>query len=95
MHNLSLLVDIGLTDLPRSAGATDDTIILFMYLVTRDGGVGGRGLCPPPLPVVSKFGNSIPTRGADYAHHITTALRVENWVGMTKKLVQFCTQGKM
>ena len=47
---------------------------------------------PPPLPVVSKFGNSIPTRGADYAHHITTALKVENWVenwvGMTKKLVQ-------
>ena len=43
--------------------------------------------------------NPITTRGADYAHHNTTALRVENlvenWVGMTKKLVQFCTQGKM
>ena len=30
VHNLSLLVDIGLTYLPRSAGANDDTIILFM-----------------------------------------------------------------
>ena len=55
MHNLSLLVDIGLTDLPRSAGATDDTIILFMYLVTRDGGVGGGGYAPPPFQLLANL----------------------------------------
>ena len=58
---------------------------------------GGKGAIS--CPIFGRSVNPIPTRGADYAHHITTALRVENWVenwvGMTKKLVQFCTQGKM
>ena len=46
-----------------------ETIVLELQTNLSAGGTGGQGAAP------SHFGrsaNHIPTRGADYAHHITT-----------------------
>ena len=48
-------------------------IISSFCVLHRAVGVGGAGLeCPPPFQDFSRSVNPISTKGADYAHHITT-----------------------